>query len=146
MAIYLQMISSKITHIGISFLRAKNVNGDITMTSGWENIDEVIASAQKNNVKALISFGGGDYKITSELMGVKANRKNLKNIVRMEKHNLDGFDCDWEPSWLDNKTEMKSVNNAITHHYIKFIRDLRIALIINLARQKEFFCSGDEWK
>ena len=35
------------THIGISFLRAKNVNGDITMTSGWENIDEVIASAQK---------------------------------------------------------------------------------------------------
>ena len=35
------------THIGISFLRAANVYGDITMTSGWENIDEVIASAQK---------------------------------------------------------------------------------------------------
>ena len=51
------------THIGISFLRAKNVNGDITMTSGWGNIDEIIASAQKNNVKALISFGGGDYTL-----------------------------------------------------------------------------------
>ena len=77
------------THIGISFLRAKNVNGEITMTSGTENIDEVIASAQKNNVKALISFGGGDYKVTSELMGVKANRKNLiKNIVSFTLYNF----------------------------------------------------------
>ena len=132
------------THIGISFLRAKNVNGDITMTSGWENIDEVIASAQKNNVKALISFGGGDYKVTSELMGVKANRKNLiKNIVSfMGKYNLDGFDCNWEPSWLDNKTEMKSINNAITHHYIKFIRDLRIAIDNQFGKGKKSFSAA----
>tara|TARA_Y100000768_G_scaffold219115_1_gene165184 strand:- start:161 stop:1300 length:1140 start_codon:yes stop_codon:yes gene_type:complete len=132
------------THIGISFLRATNVNGDIAMTSGWENIDEVIASAQKNNVKAIISFGGGDYKITSELMGVKANRKNLiKNIIRfMRKYNLDGFDCDWEPSWIDNKTEMESVNNAITHHYIKFIRDLRISIDNEFGKGKKSFSAA----
>ena len=118
------------THIGISFLRATNTNGDVTMTSGWENIDEVVTSAQKNNVKAIISFGGGEYKITSALMGVKVNRQNLiKNIISfMKKYNLDGFDCDWEPSWLDDKTEMESVNNAITDHYIKFIKELRIAI------------------
>ena len=134
----------KMTHIGISFLRATNINGDITMTSGWENIDEVIASAQKNNVKAIISFDGGGYKVTSELMGIEANRKNLiKNIINfMGKHNLDGFDCDWEPSWLENKTVMESVNNAITHHYIKFIRDLRNAIDSEFGKGNKSFSAA----
>jgi len=134
----------KMTHVGISFLRATNVNGDIMLTSSWENIDEVVASAHRNNVKAIISFGGGDYKVTSELMGVKANRQNLiKNIISfIQKHNLDGFDCDWEPSWLDNKTKMESVNNAITHHYIKFIRDLRIAIDNEFGKGKKSFSAA----
>ena len=66
-----------LTHIGISFLQAANINGDIMMTPGWENIDKVIASAKKNNVKAIISLGRGGFKITSELRGVKENRQNL---------------------------------------------------------------------
>ena len=84
----------KLTHIAISFLKAANTNGDVEMTSGWENIDEVIASAHRNNVKVLISFGGGGIRVTSKLMGVKINRQNLiKNIVKfMKTHNLDGFD------------------------------------------------------
>ena len=57
----------KLTHIAISFLKAANTNGDVEMTSGWENIDEVIASAHRNNVKVLISFGGGGIKVTSNL-------------------------------------------------------------------------------
>jgi len=132
------------THIAISFLRAASVNGDVTMASGWENIDEVVASAHRNNVKAIISFGGGEYKVTSELMGVKANRQNLiKNIISfMEKHNLDGFDCDWEPSWLDDKTEMELVNNAITHHYIKFIKELRIAIDNEFGRGNKSFSAA----
>ena len=111
-------------------MRAENIKGDVVMTDGWDNIDEVISSAHKNDVKAIISFGGGSYIVTSKLMGVKKNRQNLiKNIVRfMAKHKLDGFDCDWEPSWLDDKKEMESVNNAISHHYIKFIKELRIAI------------------
>ena len=119
-----------LTHIAISFLKAANIYGDVEMTSGWENIDEVVASAHRNNVKALISFGGGGIAVTSRLMGVKINRQNLiNNIIKfMKTHNLDGFDCDWEPSWLDNKLKMKSINNAITHHYIKFIQELRLAI------------------
>ena len=117
----------ELTHIAISFLRSTDVSGNITMTSGWENLDEVITAAHANNVKAIISFGGGDFKITSELMGVKENRQNLINNILnfMRKHNLDGFDCDWEPSWVDDKVEMEAINNTITHHYITFIKEFR---------------------
>ena len=134
----------KMTHIGISFLRAVNVNGDITMTSGWENIDKVVASAHRNNVKAIISFGGGGYKITSQLMGIKKNRQNLiMNIIRfMNKHKLDGFDCDWEPSWIDDQIEMERVNNAISHHYIKFIKELRIAIDSKFGKGNKSFSAA----
>lgn len=119
-----------ITHLAISFLRPKNSEGNISLTSGWQNIDHVIALAKKNNVKTLISFGGGEFKITPELMGVYQNRKNLINNILdfMEKHNLDGFDCDWEPSWENNKIEMEQVNNTINRFYFIFIREFRKAL------------------
>tara|TARA_B100000073_G_scaffold301388_1_gene268318 strand:+ start:289 stop:1449 length:1161 start_codon:yes stop_codon:yes gene_type:complete len=117
----------KMTHIAISFLRPSSDKGAISMTPGWDNIDEVVTAAHNNNVKVLISFGGGDFKITSELMGVKENRENLiKNILYfMKKHNIDGFDCDWEPSWIDDKKEMEAINNTITHYYITFIKEFR---------------------
>ena len=120
----------ELTHIAISFLRSTDVSGNITMTSGWENLDEVITAAHANNVKAIISFGGGGFKITSELMGVKENRQNLINNILnfMREHNFDGFDCDWEPSWIDDKVEMETINNTITHHYITFIKEFREGL------------------
>ena len=40
-----------LTHIAISFLKAANTNGDVEMTSGWENIDEVVASAHQLHSK-----------------------------------------------------------------------------------------------
>ena len=57
----------------------------------------------------------------------------------MAKYNLDGFDCDWEPSWLDDKKEMESVNNAINHHYIKFIKELRIAIDAEFGKGEKVF-------
>ena len=133
-----------LTHIAISFLKAANINGDVEMTSGWENIDEVVASAHRNNVKVLISFGGGGIRVTSRLMGVKINRQNLiNNIIKfMKNHNLDGFDCDWEPSWLDDKAEMESINNAITHHYIKFIKELREAIDQEFGKGSKSFSAA----
>ena len=133
-----------LTHIAISFLKAANTNGDVEMTSGWENIDEVVASAHRNNVKVLISFGGGGIRVTSRLMGVKTNRQNLiNNIIKfMKTHNLDGFDCDWEPSWLDDKAEMESINNAITHHYIKFIKELREAIDQEFGKGSKSFSAA----
>ena len=59
------------THVGISFLQATNNKGEISMTTGWENLNKIVASAHANDVKALISFGGGGFKVTSELDGHK---------------------------------------------------------------------------
>ena len=120
----------EMTHVAISFLRSADITGEVTMTSKWENLDEVITAAHANNVKAIISFGGGEFKITSALMGVKKNRHNLiKNILTfMRIHNLDGFDCDWEPSWVEDKFEMETINNTITYHYITFIKEFRESL------------------
>ena len=45
---------NKMTHIVISFLRATNSSGDITMTAGWNNLREVVSAAHAKNVKAII--------------------------------------------------------------------------------------------
>lgn len=134
----------EMTHIAISFLRPFDSSGKLIMTSGWENLDKIVAEAHANNVKVIISFGGGEFKITSELMGVEENRKNLiKNIiVFMKKYNLDGFDCDWEPSWVDDKVEMEEINNAITHHYIKFIKEFRKALDTEFGKREKTFSAA----
>ena len=52
-----------------------------------------MTSARANDVKALISFGGGGFKVTSELMGIRKNRQNLiRNIIKFIRENdLDGF-------------------------------------------------------
>ena len=134
----------KMTHIAISFLRPYNSSGEVLMTPGWENLDEVVAAAHENNVRVIISFGGGGFKITSELMGIEKNRRNLiKNIIIfMKKYNLDGFDCDWEPSWIDNKKEMEDINNAITYHYFKFIKEFREALDIEFGKGEKSFSAA----
>jgi len=134
----------EMTHIAISFLRPYDSSGKLVMTSGWENLDKVVAEAHANNVKVIISFGGGEFKITSELIGVEENRKNLiRNIiVFMKKYNLDGFDCDWEPSWIDDKIEMEDINNVITYHYFKFIREFREALDTEFGKGKKTFSAA----
>jgi len=134
----------KMTHVGISFLQATNNTGEVSMTSGWEDLNEIVASAHANDVKALISFGGGGFKVTSELMGVKDNRHNLiRNIIKFIRDNdLDGFDCDWEPSWLDNKNEMEKINNAITNYYITFIREFREALDTEFGKGNKIFTAA----
>ena len=134
----------QMTHIAISFLRAEDSSGKIVMTAGWENLDEVIDAAHAKNVKVVISFGGGEFKITSELMGIEKNRKNLiKNIIAfMKKYNLDGFDCDWEPSWIDDKNEMEKINNAITNYYITFIKEFREALDKEFGKGNKIFTAA----
>ena len=134
----------EMTHIAISFLRPYDSSGKLVMTSGWENLDKVVSEAHANNVKVIISFGGGEFKITSELIGVEENRKNLiRNIiVFMKKYNLDGFDCDWEPSWIDDKIEMEDINNVITYHYFKFIREFREALDTEFGKGKKTFSAA----
>ena len=135
---------NKMTHIVISFLRATNSNGDISMTSGWDNLREVVSAAHANNVKAIISFGGGQFKVTSKLMGIKSNRQNLiNNIIEFIKiYNLDGFDCDWEPSWIDDKVQMEAINNSITYYYLTFIKEFRKALDKKFGKGNKTFSAA----
>ena len=60
-------------------------------------------------------------------MGIKSNRQNLiNNIIEFIKiYNFDGFDCDWEPSWIDDKVQMEAINNSITYYYLTFIQEFR---------------------
>ena len=135
---------NKMTHIVISFLRATNSSGDITITSGWSNLREVVSAAHANNVKAIISFGGGGFTVTSKLMGVKSNRQNLiNNIIEFIKiYNFDGFDCDWEPSWIDDKVQMEAINNSITYYYLTFIQEFRKALDKEFGKGNKTFSAA----
>ena len=134
----------KMTHVSISFLRAVNSSGQIEMTQGWENLDELVSSAHDNDAKVIISFGGGEYKVTSELMGIRKNRQNLiKNIIDfIKKYNFDGFDCDWEPSWVDDKIEMEAINNALTDYYLIFIQEFRKALDNEFGKGSKTFSAA----
>ena len=40
----------------------------------------------------------------------------------MKKYNLDGFDCDWEPSWLDDKNEMEKIGKQA----LNFFQDMAV--------------------
>ena len=133
-----------ISHLAISFLRPVNSIGDVSLTSGWENLDSVISIAQKHNVKTLISFGGGEFKITSELMEVSEHRKNLINNILnfIEKYSLDGFDCDWEPSWDNNRNKMEIVNNTINNYYFIFIKEFRKALDVKFGKGSKSFSAA----
>ena len=134
----------KMTHVAFSFLRAADTTGAVVMTAGWDNLDQVISEAHQNGVKALISFGGGEFVISKSLMGNPTNRTNLiKNIIAfMKAHNFDGFDSDWEPSWIDDKAEMEAVNNVINDHYLDFIKDMRSAIDAEFGKGNKSFSAA----
>jgi GH18 family chitinase len=134
----------KMTHIGISFIQASDTLGNVKLTEKWENIDAVIKDAHATNTKALISFGGGGYTITKGLVGSPKNRANLiKNLVAfVKKHNLDGIDMDWEPSWVDDKVEMEKINNNINNHYLEVVSELRAALDKEFGKGKKILAGA----
>ena len=45
----------KMTHVGISFLQATNNKGEISMTTGWENLNEIVTTIN-NGILAFIKF------------------------------------------------------------------------------------------
>ena len=43
---------------------------------------------------------------------------------------------------IDNKKEMENINNAITYHYIKFIKEFREALDIEFGKGEKSFSAA----
>ncbi|MBT1708422.1 discoidin domain-containing protein [Fulvivirgaceae bacterium PWU5] len=110
---------SKVTHLNIAFENA-NSSGNLSFNSAGNNL---ITRAHANNVKVLVSIGGGS---ASE----DANQRNIyfnlisasqraafiqKLTAYVTAHNLDGLDIDLE-------------GPAINGDYGDFIRDLANAL------------------
>jgi chitinase len=104
---------AKINYLNIAFY-IPNKDGSF---SPIQNIDDVIASAHKSNVKVMLSLGGGSTPayITSFL---KADVRavfidSLMNLVA--QHNYDGIDVDLE-------------GDRINSDYEGFVGDLSVAL------------------
>lgn len=87
---------SKITHVCLAF-GIVNADGTVNM----ERIDEhkyIIEQARKNDVKALLSIGGGGSRnFSAAIVDAPTRRKLVDNLVEITKsYHLDGIDVDYE--------------------------------------------------
>jgi chitinase len=91
----------KITHINVAFENPTNAEGDLSFNKKNEAL---IASAHKNDVKILVSIGGGgvaeDKKLKARYFNLlsDANRGGFvaKLAEYVSRHNFDGLDVDIE--------------------------------------------------
>jgi len=86
----------KITHVCLAF-GVVQADGSLDMTAVNKN-KEIIREAHDNNVKVLLSIGGGGSKNFSPAIQDPANRERLlANLIQViEELDLDGIDVDYE--------------------------------------------------
>jgi GH18 family chitinase/chitodextrinase len=110
---------SKVTHLNIAFENA-NASGNLSFNSAENNL---ITRAHANNVKVLVSIGGGaasedaaQRNIYFNLISASQRAAFIQKLTAyVTAHNLDGLDIDLE-------------GPAINGDYGNFIRDLANAL------------------
>ncbi len=106
----------RITHINIAFENPTNETGDLSF---HPHNDSLIAKAQANHVKILVSIGGGsaatDKTLVPRYLALLTNPKRADFVRKLTdyvmQHNLDGLDVDIE-------------GPAINEDYGVFIADL----------------------
>jgi GH18 family chitinase len=111
---------SKVTHINLAFENPANENGDLSFN---RNDDVLIEKAHANNVKVLVSIGGGsasgDKKLQSRYFDLLSDSKRASFAARLadyvSEHQFDGLDVDIE-------------GPSINRDYGAFIKDLAAAL------------------
>ncbi|MFC1498528.1 glycoside hydrolase family 18 protein [Verrucomicrobiota bacterium] len=86
-----------LTHIFHNFLLADK-NGILKIEEGKMPSRELTTLAHKNNVRVILSLGGGAYK---DFSYVTANEKRMNQYVEsvmqiVDRYNYDGIDLDWE--------------------------------------------------
>jgi GH18 family chitinase len=82
-----------------------------------------VENYHKNNIKIMVSAGGGSVKPTTEGWNPVTSAKNVANFVK--DNSLDGVDLDWEvcvsvfPSWCTkpNIMLMYSFLSRIPNHF-----------------------------
>lgn len=111
---------AKITHINIAFENPTNAEGDLSFDRKNETL---IAKARANNVKVLISIGGGsasgDKMLLARYFDLTSDAKRAGFVAKLSAyvstHNFDGLDVDLE-------------GPSIGKDYGVFIQDLAGAL------------------
>jgi chitinase len=98
MAAISQIHFDKLTHINFAFV-VPEVDGTFVDVGGAHGLAMLVQAAHAQNVKVLISVGGGGTDDRMEQMGADpAARATLVEglLNYVEKYQLDGVDMDWE--------------------------------------------------
>jgi GH18 family chitinase len=98
MAAISQIQFNKLTHINFAFV-VPEVDGTFVDVGGAHGLAMLVRAAHAQNVKVLISVGGGGTDARMEQMGADpAARATLVEglLNYVEKYQLDGVDMDWE--------------------------------------------------
>ncbi len=110
----------KLTHINYAFLLPQADGTVMDVANPWQ-LDQIVAMAQPQGVKVLISVGGWGYEKPFEALAAQPETRAtfVAALQRYVKdHALDGVDIDWEFPMSDVSAE----------NYLALMRELRAAL------------------
>jgi len=110
----------KLTHINYAFLLPQADGTVMDVANPWQ-LDQIVALAQPQGVKVLISIGGWGYDKPFEALAARPETRAtfVAALQRYVKdHALDGVDIDWEFPMSDVSAE----------NYLALMRELRAAL------------------
>src|SRR6187402_1043127 len=96
---------TKITHLNIAFFNP-DVNGNFPASQGT-GLDTIVSKAHLNNVKVLLSLGGGSNQSQYANLLTDANRQAFINkvVALVSLYNVDGIDVDLEGDNIDANYE-----------------------------------------
>lgn len=96
---------SKVTHLNIAFFNP-DVNGNFPASQGT-GLDTIVSKAHLNNVKVLLSLGGGSNQSQYANLLIPANRAAFitKVVALVSQYNVDGIDVDLEGDNMDENYE-----------------------------------------
>jgi chitinase len=96
---------SKVTHLNIAFFNP-DVNGNFPASQGT-GLDTIVSKAHLNNVKVLLSLGGGSNQSQYASLLTAANRAAFitKVVNLVSQYNVDGIDVDLEGDNIDENYE-----------------------------------------
>lgn len=95
---------TKITHLNIAFINP-DPSGNFKVNPA---LDTVVKIAHQNNVKVLMSCGGGSsHAYYAKLLTDKYRKQLVKGFISvLDKYNLDGIDVDLEGDDIDTNYEL----------------------------------------
>ncbi|MDR1451493.1 MAG: hypothetical protein LBI57_04065 [Helicobacteraceae bacterium] len=116
----------KITHLCLAF-GLVNADGSLAVINRIDKFKDIIINARDNNVKVLISIGGGGTTTFSSALLNAEKRKILTDniIAAIDDYNVDGVDIDFE-EWdggFNGASEADLLKRAALENLYKDLRE-----------------------